>query len=598
MALLDFRAGHLEPARDDLMNRYQTREDYLAALERERRMAIGRRRLYYDGSQYDENNAECLRGLSGISGGGDKQVARAIALWRRELPEHERLHEYSMQIAETVDFMAARLTSKASVTCEDTAVQELVDRVLDATPELRSTDDDEELTLLNPVREAMKAGDTAVLMRWDPQRGCAWWEFWDGDLVELRFVEPRNDEVDKAIVEEVDWMVPPGEEVERAVRIRRTWEVQPRPTIAGEPVDIGPEPVPEKLLAEVDGVRRECVETVEIVDGHGQDKPVLVARIGWGVPFVPWWPVRADRKNLRAVRGESLITDQAMKTADRYNAVEQVAYLISRYNSHSNIAVTGDTATAMMANAQRVSKDVADMILLPGSNGATVLSLPTDPAMIEHQKEVLLDALYGIMGVTRVDQSSLTGLGQVTGYALEILNQKTDNTFTRVRNQLTADLKRLINLTLDATAYWQLQASTVEAGLLEVVGEEEAGQGLPVGYDSVDPKVVFPNRAMTVEFGSGYVVDEAKLRDDFTANLVSQEYVLRKKGLSKPEIDEMMGEQDAASQKKLERQAQQQALVFGQTGTESGSFGKRSTSAGGAGSSTQSPRTASTRRAS
>lgn len=590
MAYLHFQAGHLTPTPSvmDLMQRFATREEYLEHLEEERRSAVQQRRLYYEGRQYDDANAECLRLLDSAEGSlGEKAIARLLGMWGNDLPEHQRLHAYSTQIAESIDFIAARLTNKASIRCEDDTVQKVVDACLDASPELRGTDDDQELTLLNPVREAMKAGDTVVLLRWDLAERTCWMEFWDSDTVELRFDELLTDELELAIVEEVDWRVPPGGTEVAAVKLRRTWRVETRPVVEGLPVPFGV----DTGEVEVTGIREECVETVEIVEGHGQAEPIVIDRIGWGVPFLPWWLLRGDKKNLRATRGESLITDQAMSSADRYNAVEQTSWLIARYNSHSNIAVTGDSAQAMMANATRVQKDVADLILIPGSTGATALSLPTDPQMIVHQVETLKDALYGIMGVTRVDQTSLQGLGGVTGYALEILNQKTDNTFTRVRNQLTQDLKKLLNLVLDCTAFWQASAVSVESGLLETVGEELETE-LPVGYDSIDPQVVFANRGIKVEFGTGYVVDEAKLRDDYNAGLVSLEYVLRKKGLSEPEIVEMIEQLDKEKEKKLAQQAEQQRLTFGATGTESGSFAKRSTSAGGIGRSSQSPRTA------
>ena len=368
------------------------------------------------------------------------------------------------------------------------------------------------------------------------------------------------------------WMVPPGADSERPVKIRRVWEVQMRFPDELDPVS---------LALPVTG-RLECGEQVWLIDEADQNNNQLLRTIWWGVPFLPWWLTRGDKTSLRATRGESLITDQSMKTADRYNAVEQVSWLIARYNSHASLVVMGDAAV-LQNQAKRIQKDVADVLTFPGGTNAIALELPTDPEMINHQRESLLDGLYGSMGVTRVDQTSLQGLGDVTGYALEILNQKSDGTFSKVKQQLIRDWKKLLNLVLDCHAYWSQGTRLDEVQFdVEGFGDDVAGAEAPPNYDTIDPELVFPNRAMEIVLGSGYVVDDVKIRDDFVAGLISLQEALRQKGLSDPEIQIIVEEQ---AQAKDDAAARQQALLAGtETGTNRSTT---STSAGRIGNNTR-----------
>jgi hypothetical protein len=542
--------------------KWKTREDYLADLEQARRAAVRLRRAYYDGRQYDGRNAKCREDmLASIDASAEeKAVVRAMAMWDAQLPEHLRLHEYSTQIAESVDFVANRLADSARVILPETSAAAVVAGALDASPELAGTPDDEELVLVNVFRDAVKVGDVPVLVRWNgTESGTCWLEFWDSEIVEMRWADD-NDTLTKVIVEQVDWLVPPGSTTgdEEPVTIRREWLVRDRSTVGDVPLDVleqqlqqSPDmPVPEGPL----GVRLECAEDVYLVR---QDEDVLLRTVWWGVPFLPWWLVRGDKKSIRATRGEALISDQTMKAADRYNAVEQVSWLICRYNSHSNVAVTGD---AMMIEKQHkvVKKDVADVMVFPGSTSAVALSLPTDAQMIEHQTETLKDGMYGSMGVTRVDQSSLEGLGGVTGYALEILDQKSTGTFSRIRQQLTRDLKRLVNLILDCHAYWsaahtaQTQDDTTPAGRRAT------------SYLQIDPASVFPKRAVEIRLGTSHIVDDARIRDDYVSKLISLEEALRQKGYDDPHIQKILKEMQEAA----ERAAAAQREAFGETGTE------------------------------
>lgn len=563
---------------------WKSEEDYLKALEEARRAAVQLRRAYYDGRQYDARNAQCRQDMLDALGGNEeeKAVARAMAFWDAQLPEHLRMHEYTTAIQESVDFVANRLADSARVVLESSDAQTVVDGALDSSPELAGSPDDDELVLSNVFREALKAGDTPVLVRWNgDDAGTCWPEFWDSEQVELRFADDQSTVV-KAIVQQVDWRMLPGSsagEPEPCV-IRRVWEVLERATLAEVPV-----PTLEELALATadptaappdipDGVRLECAERVYWVKS---DREVLLEVVWWGVPFLPWWPVRGDRKTLRATRGEALISDQTMKTADRYNAVQHTAWRIARYNSHSRIALTGDAMVVEGNQAKHIRGDVADVSTFPGATNATVLSLPTDPQMINQQTGELKAGLYASMGVTQTDQTSLEGLGGVTGYALEILDQKSDGTFSRVRLQLQRDLKRLVNLILDCHAYWS------QAHLAKGQDDQTPAGQQATSYLQVDPASVFPKRGMEIRLGSGHIVDDARIRDDFVVKLISLQEALRQKGRDDDDIKKIVGELQEAQ----EQAAAAQRTAFGETGTEGA--GNASTQTGNRFASTNRP---------
>lgn len=555
--VLQYDGGRLVPTPVTQVQ-WRTRDEYLADLEVARRESVRLRRSYYAGQQYDEQNARCRQDmLASIDAAPEeKAVVRAMAMWDK-LPEHLRVHEYSTQISESVDFVANRLSSSARIVLPDAAAAAVVSGALDASPELSGTPDDDEVVLVNVFREAVKAGDVPVLIRWNgTDSGTCWWEFWDSEIVEMRWADD-NDTLTKVIVEQADWMVPPGSVTnkEEPVVIRREWLVRDRATVGDVPLDVLEEqlklspdtPMPEGPV----GVRLECAEDVYLIKSDGEE---LLRTVWWGVPFVPWWLLRGGKKSIRATRGESLIGDQTMKTADRYNAVQQHAWIIARYNSHANVAVTGD-AVMIEKHHQTIKKDVADVLVFPGATSATSLQLPTDPQMILQQTETLKDGMYGSMGITRVDQSSLEGLGGVTGYALEILDQKSDGTFTGIRVQLQRDLKRTVNLTLDCHAYWSAARASV--------GEDD-DTARSVTYLQVDPTSLFPDRRMEIRLGTSHIVDDARIRDDFVSKLISLEEALRLKGYDDDMIGKIVKELQAAAT----RAAAAQRASFGETGTE------------------------------
>jgi len=295
----------------------------------------------------------------------------------------------------------------------------------------------------------------------------------------------------------------------------------------------------------------------------------LLNSIPWGVPVVPWAVIRAKRIGLRSGRGASLIKKQTMRAADRFNAVEQVSWLIARYNSHGNLVVVGDQASLQARQEGKIHKDVADALLFPGGTAAFTISLPTDPQMVEHQRNVLLEQMFGAFGLQRLDMAQIQSIGQVSGYALEIVNQRSTGTFGRLRSQLGRDVKELLNLLLDCHAWWssapslteKFAAPLVEEGPVVLFDMFPQADGSVLDDWMALPQRVFGDRSIQVRMGSGYVVDKVMLRDDVIAGQISLEERWRQEGRSNDEIDLLREELAAENEKKAQRQVAMFAAV-------------------------------------
>lgn len=472
--------------------------------EKERARAVRRTRAYYEGTQFDNRN---------------KLRMEALGVSESCMPEHEKLHAYSTQIQDSVDFIANQMTDSFQLTAEDPTVQELVLTALGRSEDLQSGYDASNLSITNVLRDALICMDAPAYVRWDAVEQTAWPEFWNSEQVQFVYEERRKTTLERVIVRQAVWTTDfLGQGVKKIERTEwyltlglcqkaQFWDDEEAPYME-----------PENLR----------------------------------IPFIPWVSLRATAKARGLPRGQSAITRQATAAADRYNAVEQVAYLIARYNSHGNLAVIGDGATLKAQMEEHISKDVADILTFPGGTALQTLSLPTDPEMIEHQRLVLLEALYGTFGLARTDQESLNGMGQVTGYALEILNRKSEGTFTQIRNQFVGDFKKLVDMILDMHAY--LHEDGVDPDQIELAvpvsidGPESEWDALMLllnTVESIDPKEVFPNRKFDVQLGSAYVVDHAMTRADYTAGLLSRKEVLRQRGYSEPDIKRIEEEIEA-----------------------------------------------------
>lgn len=481
-----------------------------------RLMEVSRRRQYATGSQYDAENWKTAQDCK-----LDPRVQR--------VPEHMRLHAYSTQIGESVNFISDQLSEGFRLKAKDKEVQAVIDAAIEATTVLTGGDGDEQLAVDDVIREAGIAGDVAYEVRWDPFEETAFVEFWES--------------------EQVEFDVPFGESVQRVWRTDQIWIKDER----GDDRQVT-ERVRWSLARNERGVK-ECLRETFY---DNEDEP---RKTEWlGLPMVPWMVLRADKRSLRGFRGDSLITSQAMETADRLNAVEQLSYLIARYNSHGNLVIIGDGAAIGVAEDGLVHKDVADVLKFPGGTKAEVITLPTNPQMIIHQREVCADAIYSSFGLTRVEPSTIQGLGAVSGYALEILNRKSEGTFRRVRRTFRKDFLKMLNLILDVTAYRRDASIGLIDGESGIVLEEftlsavrdpafEFPEGLipVVLFEGVNPADVFENRAIDIQMASGYIVDAVAVRDDFTAKMISQQEALRQRGYTEPQIQQIMGEMEAAA---------------------------------------------------
>lgn len=470
------------------------RERWVSEEENVRRFEVSRRRMYYGGEQYDKENLERMETL-----GLDPLVDR--------LPEHERLHAYSTQIQESIDFIADQMAAEFSWTPEDESVTELLEAALTSSDQFTGDDDEAKVSIENVLREALVAGDTAAWIRWDPTEGVPYVELWESEQVQFTWAERDRTLLEEVVLSEVRWVVNEHGE-DRQVTERQVFSLRVN--------EFGV----EECLREVFWDDEEAPREVEWL----------------GLPFIPWSLLRADKKGLRPQRGSSLITDQVMSHADRYNANEQSSYLIARYNSHGNVVIIGDAATVESRESEVVHKDVADVLAFPHGTSVEAITLPTDPKMIEHQRSVLMDAIYGAFGLVRVDQETLVGLSGVSGYALEILNRKTDGTFRRIRRAFLQDLRGLLGMVLDVAAYGGYDDADMEMvtaeGLDGIVVESPA-------WWLIDPDEVFPNRAVEMRVGGSYIVDDVMIRQDYEAGLVSRREALRKRGYEDDDITQI-----------------------------------------------------------
>jgi hypothetical protein len=476
------------------------------AEENVRRAQIAKRRTYTQAAQYDAENDDTLSAL-----GKDPLSDR--------LPEHLRLHAYSTQIDEAIAFICDQLSEAFSVLGETEEVTQVLLDAMRASDQLTGTNDDDEPAIDDVLYDALVAGDVAVELRWDPVSATVFYEFWESEQIRFDWSDRRT--LKKVVREEVIWVFDPAVDGQKQVVERIEYTVEPN-----------------GVYIETDGMVQIVMECRKATFWDDEEDPRGVEWLG--VPFIPWSLLRVSTRSLRALRGESIITDQAMSHADRYNANEQVAWLIARYNSHGNLAVVGDAAHLKLTEDSRVAKDVADVLTFPGGTNVESITLPTDPQMIEHQRGVLAEAIYASFGLTRVEPDTIGGLGSVSGYALEILNRKTEGTFRRIRRNWVRDLKTLFSMTLDLHAYRSYTETWQPAP--DQIQPEPIPAGGVIAFWQVDPDTMWPKRDITIRLGSGYIVDDVIVRDDYVAGLISRREALRRRGLKEEQIDQIEAE--------------------------------------------------------
>lgn len=470
-------------------------------VENKRRLDVTLRRMYVEGRQFDAHNAETEKAECIEDG--------------KLLPEHMRVHAYSSQIKDALEFVAGQLAESFAMVADDDEVQQVLEDALRASDQWSGLNDDDEISVDTPLRDALIAGDVCVEVKWDPIEQTCWAEVWESEQID--FVYRRRGRLEKVVRSEIVWVV------------------------------------------DDTGTEREVIEKIEYrlaVNEFGQmecrketywDDDEAPQSVDWlGLPFIPWVCIKGLSRTLRAERGESIITDQCMRHADRYNAVEHVSYLNARYNSHGNLAVVGDAAHLTIENADGVNKDVADVLSFPGGTSVTSITLPTDPSMIEHQRQVLAEAIYNEFGLTRVEPDTIETLGGVSGYALEILNRKTEGTFREIRKEWVSGFKTLLGMILDVTAYKRdvRIIALIDGAEVTLDDDEIPGEALIVSnaFWLIDPQAVFPNRGIEIRMGTGYIVDDVLIRDDYVAGLISRREALRQRGYDEADIDQIVKE--------------------------------------------------------
>ncbi len=463
-----------------------------------RREGVLMRRQYYAGEQYEAENLDL------------KQEAfancSAAELLMKRLPEHQRKHAYSTQIKDGVEFIADQIANTMVLDAEDESFQTFVN---DTFMLSGVTYRWQEVT-----QDMLIAGDVAA--RVIPRPGAidgepgARVQFWPAEDIEIDYDE--NDP-DVMVAVRFERFVNEKNEVGENQEVRYVHQFRLQLIIVES---AGPD-------APVDFVQ-ECVEEIFRDD---DDEPEQVRRLG--LPFIPWVHMSGEKQDLMSPWGKSIISHQVMENADRYNATCQLQYLVLRYNSFATLAVVGDAVHLANESGKNIRKDVADILTFPGGTGVTSVTLPTEVELFEVHKETLIDSMFDGMGLTRIDQKNLFGLGAPSGYALEILNRKSDGTFRRIIENMREGVKALIEMAADVDAY--AKNSTVD----------EFGNRV---FADVDPAEVWPNRAVRVNFGSTYVVDDLAVEREFGLSLISRREALRKKGYIEEQIDKVVAEID------------------------------------------------------
>lgn len=128
------------------------RMNELKIAEADRISKIKSRRDWYNGTQYEGRNI---------------QRAEEMQCKPEDLAEHEKLHAYSTQISESVDFIAAQMAAGFQLVTEDQKVRDLVVEAMSASPGFAGGDNADDISLTNPLREALISQDVPVWVRWD-----------------------------------------------------------------------------------------------------------------------------------------------------------------------------------------------------------------------------------------------------------------------------------------------------------------------------------------------------------------------------------------------------------------------------------------------
>lgn len=488
------------------------------AQHQHRRQGVALRRQYYEGTQYVDENARRAEKLTAEDPSFSDR-------WQR-MPEHHRIHAYSTHVPQGINFLADQITGQMTIrSARDENDQPIAEDVEDWIPRCfrRSGLEFRKQEL---ARETMIAGDlfvnTVAAPNVDEEQPQSVWHLWEAETVEADYDDDDWQTLTEIRTEEHVFIERDGETIE--VRRVHRWTMVPMFFLADEDGEIS---APVFDLDEGTGEVIVAMECVEIIEEDGEE----IDRRRLGLPFIPWVHVHGENQSLRSMYGRPVITFQLMESVDRYNAVSQLEFLAIRYNSFGNLAVTGDEAYLREQAGDdygvfTIHKDIADAIVFPGGTDVEVITLSINTEAFAQHKDQLDGGLFELMGLERIDAESIRSFGGVSGYALEILNRKTDGTFRRITENQRDGIQKMVEMGLRVDA---------------IVSTAPIVDGVRAWW-VVDVDDVWPNRLVDIDFGSAYIVDEVATRDDFIADLISRAEALRQRGMDDDEIAQIEAE--------------------------------------------------------
>ncbi len=442
---------------------------------------------YYSGEQYDEDNRK-------------KRGELSLKADQR-LPEHLRKHSYSGVIADGVDFITDQLMNDLGieiVTDKEIETGEKEDKIPEEQTIFQDIWDSSDMELEGPdlTREAIVSGESYILLKWDEAEKKVRFIPYDAESVNPVYSDDNYKKMIMADIIQTSF----NEEEKRDIKITERY-----------------------VLGVTSEGYLECV----YLKFDDQDENPEEARL-LNIPFIPIIHLRAIRKRVRQSYGESLVKD-LIGDADRYNAVNQLEFLIARYNSTSHLAIFG-TEGQIKPEKLLLGGEVNDFWGFPNTTEGKVITLPTDPTMLQNQKDTIENQMYKKMGLQRMDLADFKGFGAPSGYSLEIINRRTDGVFSRIRKELAKGYTEAYDRAMDMQAIMES-------------GKE---------WYNIKTKDKYPNRNVKFSFGTVFVADLEQIRQDYVAGIMSRKRALMARGYSEQEAITISEEVDEENAKKNE----------------------------------------------
>ena len=444
---------------------------------------------YYDGEQYDKENQE------------HREYLRLKE--NQRLPEEDRLHAYSGIIEDGVDFITDQLMEGMGIEVKTEAELksgEPAEEIPEEQSKFQEMWDVSDMDLEAPdlTREALVSAESYILLKWDEVNQIVKFLPYEAESVCPVYSSINHKRMIMATIYSSQY----DAEIDEELEIREQY-----------------------VLAKTSEGYMECVYLKFTGDNEDPVEGKLL-----NIGFIPIIHLRAIRKKVRRSFGDSLIK-RLIGDTDRYNAVNQHEYQISRYNSGSHLAIFG-TESNVEPSQLLLGGEANDCWAFPNTSEVKTMTLPTETAMMDSQCGKLEKNMYRKMGIQKIDLEEIKGMGAPSGYALEIINRKTDGVFTRIQKELSKGYITLFGYALDMQAIME---------------------GKKPWYDT-DPLKTYPNRTIKLTFGSVFIADSEAIRQDYVAGLISRKRALMLKGYSELEAQEMAeeAEEDEANRNAAE----------------------------------------------